>query len=212
MLGQLDSCASSARIPAWRSVAVRPRMAARNWRGADPATGQIVCLRLTGQLCADTAQALLDAVGARVRGADPATGQIVCLRLTGQLCADTAQALLDAVGARVRAAVTPPCAVVLDLSDTLAADDDEARAALESLRALLANGHTRLRLVLPEGEARAALCRNDAASAVGIDALHTSVRAAILAAHAALPGPALVTPALRAMLSQPPELLLPPPR
>jgi len=177
VLGPLDSGASSARIPAWRSVAVRPRMAARNWRGADPATGQIVCLRLTGQLCADTAQALL-----------------------------------DAVGARVRAAVTPPCAVVLDLSDTLAADDDEARAALESLRALLANGHTRLRLVLPEGEARAALCSNGAASAIGIDALHTSVRAAILAAHAALPGPALVTPALRAMLSQPPELLLPPPR
>jgi hypothetical protein len=98
---------------------------------------------------------------------------------------------------------------VLDLSDTLAADDG-ARAALESLRALLADGHTRLRLVLPEGEARAALCSNGAASAIGIDALHTSLRAAILAAHAALPGPALVTPALRAMLSQPPELLLPP--
>ena len=48
MLGPLDSCASSARIPAWRSAAVRPRMAARNWRGADPATGQIVCLRAQG--------------------------------------------------------------------------------------------------------------------------------------------------------------------
>jgi hypothetical protein len=34
----------------------------------------------------------------------------------------------------------------------------------------------------------------------------------VLAAHSALPGPALVTPALRAMLRQPPELLLPPPR
>jgi hypothetical protein len=98
---------------------------------------------------------------------------------------------------------------VLDLSDTLAADDG-ARAALLSLRALLADGHTCLRLVLPEGEARAALCSNGAASVIGIDALHTSVRAAILAAHAALPGPALVTPALRAMLSQPPELVLPP--
>ena len=173
MLGPLDSCASSARIPAWRSAVMRPRVAARRWREANPATGQIVCLRLTGQLCADTAQALL-----------------------------------DAVGARVRAAVPPPCAVVLDLSDTLAADDG-ARAALESLRAVLADGYTRLRLVLPEGEARAALCGNGAASAFGIDALHTSVRAAVLAAHAALPGPALVTPALRAMLSQPPELLLP---
>ena len=140
----------------------------------------------------------------------PATGPIVCLRLTGRLCGGTAQALFDAVGARVRAAVPPPDAVVLDLSETFAADDG-ARAALESLRARLANGHTRLRLVLPDGEARAALCGNGAASAVGIDALHTSVRAAILAAHAALPGPALVTPALRAMLSQPPELLLPPP-
>ena len=173
MLGPLDSRASSARIPAWRNAAVRPRVAARSWREADPDTGQIVCLRLTGQLCGDIAQALL-----------------------------------DAVGARVRAAVPPPCAVVLDLSDTLAADDG-ARAALESLRALLAAGHTRLRLVLPEGEAGAALCSNGA-SAIGIDALHTSLRAAILAAHAALPGPALVTPALRAMLSQPPELVLPP--
>ena len=67
MLGPLDSGAGSAPIPAWRSAVVRPRMAARSWREADPATGQIVCLRLTGQLCADTAQALLDAVGARVR-------------------------------------------------------------------------------------------------------------------------------------------------
>jgi hypothetical protein len=166
--------------PAWRSATVRPRMAARSWREADPATGQ-----------------------------DPATGHIVCLRLTGRLCGGTGQALLDAVGDRVLAAVPPPCAVVLDLSDTLAADDG-ARAALLSLRALLADDHTRLRLVLPEGEARAALCGNGAASVIGIDALHTSVRAAILAAHAALPGPALVTPALRAMLSQPPELVLPP--
>src|SRR5580693_2825631 len=71
MLGPLDSCASSARIPAWRSAAVRPRMAARSWREADPATGQIVCLRLTGQLCGGTAQALLDAVGARVCAAVP---------------------------------------------------------------------------------------------------------------------------------------------
>jgi MFS superfamily sulfate permease-like transporter len=175
VLGPLDSRARSARIRVRRNAAARPRTAARSWREADPATGQIVCLRLTGQLCGGTAQALLDAVGARVRAAAP-----------------------------------PPYAVVLDLSETSAADDG-ARAALESLRARLANGHTRLRLVLPEGEARVALCGNGAASAIGIDALHTSVRAAILAAHAALPGPALVTPALRAMLSQPPELLLPPP-
>ena len=71
MVDPLDSRARSARIPAWRSAAVRPRLAARSWREADPATGQIVCLRLTGQLCGGTAQALLDAVGGRVRAAVP---------------------------------------------------------------------------------------------------------------------------------------------
>jgi len=45
------------------------------------------------------------------------------------------------------------------------------------------------------------------ADSLGPDALHPSVRTAILAAHAALPGPALITPALRTLLSQPPESL-----
>ena len=172
MLGPLDSGASSARIPAWRSAIVRPRVAARSWREADPSTGQIVCLRLTGQLCADTAEAFLDAVSARVRAAMPAAYE-----------------------------------VVLDLTDTPAVDDG-ARAALLSLGDLLVKSHARLRLVLPEAEARAALCDGGTTGAIGADALHTSVRAAVLAAHAALPGPALVTPALRMLLGNPPEQLL----
>jgi anti-anti-sigma regulatory factor len=136
-----------------------------------------------------------------------AAERIVCLRLSGQLCADTADALVDAVDARLRAAMPPAHAVVLDLSATLAVDD-RARAALISLCDLLSASHARLRLVLPEAGARATLSKGGVANAIGLDALHTSVRAAILAAHASLPGPALVTPAMRALLVQPPELLL----
>jgi len=142
-----------------------------------------------------------------LREASLGSGQIVCLRLTGQLCAGHADDLLDAVGARVRAAMPPACAVVLDLSD-LAAVDDGARTALSSLGGLLSQSDAQLRLVLPEAEDRAALSGDGTSTPIGLDALHTTVRAAILAAHAALPGPALVTPAMRTLLSQRPELLL----
>jgi len=160
-----------ARFPAWRSAAARPVTAARSWHQTSPAAGPIVCLRLTGQLCAGTADALL-----------------------------------DTVGARVRATVPPACEVVLDLSGTPAIDDD-AREALRSLCGLLVNSHAHLRIVLPEAEARAALSSDHTANAIGPDALYPSVRAAILAAHAALPGAALITPALRTLLRQPPEPL-----
>jgi len=111
--------------------------------------------------------------------------------------------------ARSRPAAGPAAGqiVVLDLTDTPAVDDG-ARAALLSLGDLLVKSHTRLRLVLPDAEARAGLCDGGTASAIGADALHTSVRAAVLAAHAALPGPALVTPSLRMLLGNPPEQLL----
>jgi anti-anti-sigma regulatory factor len=163
---------SSRVFPASRSAAARPRMAARSERVTSLASGQIVCLRLTGQLCAETADALLDAVGTRVRAAMPPAGT-----------------------------------VVLDLSDTPSLDEG-ARAALLSLGDLLAQSQARLRLVMAEAEARTALSGDSAGNTIGPDALHTSVRAAMLAAQAALPGPALVTPALRTLLRQPPELLL----
>ncbi len=160
-----------ARFPAWRSAAARPGAAVRSWHQTSPAAGQIMCLRLTGELCAGTADALL-----------------------------------DAVDARVRAAVPPACEVVLDLSGTSAIDDD-CREALRSLCGLLVSSRARLRIVLPEAEARAALSNDASADSLGPDALHPSVRAAILAAHAALPGPAFITPAMRTLLRQPPEPL-----
>ena len=91
----------------------------------------------------------------------------MCLRLSGQLCAGTTGALLDAVVARIGAAMPPVAAVVLDLSDTPDVDDG-ARAALLSLCGLLAQSHTRLRLVLPEAETRAALGSDEAASTAGL--------------------------------------------
>ena len=169
---QTRALSGPVRFPAWQIAAAWPRMVARSRPAAGPAAGQIVCLRLTGQLCADTAEALLDAVSARVQAAMPAAYE-----------------------------------VVLDLTDTPAVDDD-ARAALLSLGDLLVKSHARLRLVLPDAEARAGLCDGATAGAIGADALHTSIRAAVLAAHAALPGPALVTPALRMLLGNPPEQLL----
>jgi anti-anti-sigma regulatory factor len=137
-------------------------------------------------------------------------GQVMCLRLSGQLCAGTTGALLDAVAARIGAAMPPVTAVVLDLSDTPAIDDD-ARAALLSLHGLLAQSQARLRLVLPEAATHAALASDDAASGAGLDTLYTSVRAALLAAYAALPGPALITPEMRTRLVHPPDLVLLPP-
>ena len=115
-------------------------------------------------------------------------------------------------GGRPRAGGAMPsaCTVVLDLSEAPAVDDG-ARAALRSLGDLLVKSHARLRLVVPEAEARAALSGDGAGNTIGPDALYPSIRAAVLAAHAALPGPALVTPAMRALLWQPPELLLLPP-
>ncbi len=131
-------------------------------------------------------------------------GGIVCLRLTCPLREDTAGALADAVNARL--GVAPAGTVVLDLSETPVIGD-RVRAALQSLDRRLGHEGVRLRLVVPEAEAHAALQAGNAGRAIRRDALHTSVRTAILATYAALPGPASVTPALRMLLTQPPELL-----
>jgi hypothetical protein len=96
---------------------------------------------------------------------------------------------------------------VLDLSATPVLHDGAA-AALDTLADLLhQHSHATLRLVLPGPQARAASCGESANTAMRTDTIHTSARAAMLAAYAALPGAALVTPALRELLAQPPESL-----
>jgi anti-anti-sigma regulatory factor len=131
-------------------------------------------------------------------------GGIICLRLSCELGADIAGALGDAVSARLAAATGPTDTVVLDLSAT-AAIDDQAGAAIQSLQRRLADLTIRLRLVASRSNVYAAL--QTEGTGIGPDALHTSVRTAVLAAHADRPGPASVTPALRVLLTQPPELL-----
>jgi STAS domain len=131
---------------------------------------------------------------------------VVCLRPSCQLSADTADALIDAVRTRLRAAAPPACAVVLDLSAASAVDGG-GRAALRELHNVLARTRVCLRLVVPEAEARASLDGDGTARAIGPGAIHATIRAAVLAEYAALPGPALVTPDLRGFLSRPPEPL-----
>jgi anti-anti-sigma regulatory factor len=129
-------------------------------------------------------------------------GSIICLRLSCELGADIAGALGDAVSTRLAAAGAPTDTVVLDLSAT-ATVDDQARAALQSLQRRLADLTIRLRLVAPRSTVHATL----QADGIGPDAVHTSLRTAVLAAHTDLPGPAAVTPTVRILLTQPPELL-----
>jgi anti-anti-sigma regulatory factor len=130
-------------------------------------------------------------------------GRIVCLRLSCELCGDAADgALTDTVIARLASASAPTGTVVLDLSAT-ATVDDRGRAALQSLQRRLAELTIRLRLVVPEPIAYATL--ESDGTGIERDSLHITVRTAVLAAHADLPGPAAVTPALRTLLAQPPE-------
>jgi hypothetical protein len=130
-------------------------------------------------------------------------GRIVCLRLSRELAGDAADgALTDTVIARLAFSAAPTGTVVLDLSAS-AAVDDRGRAALQSLQRRLAELTIRLRLVVPEPDAYATLKRDG--TGIEPDALHITVRTAVLAAHADLPGPAAVTPALRTLLAQPPE-------
>lgn len=137
-----------------------------------------------------------------VRAARRATdvqGGIICLRLDGALGADAVDGLGDTVIARLTAAGTRTETVVLDLS-TAAAVDDQGRTALQSLQRRLAE--LAIRLVAPEPNVYATL-RNDG-TGIGHDALHSSVRTAVLAAHADLPGPASATPTLGiAMVAMP---------
>jgi hypothetical protein len=102
-----------------------------------------------------------------------------------------------------------PCSVVLDLSATPVLHDGAA-AALDTLADLLQHSHATLRLVVPGAQARATFSGESATTAMGADTIHTSARSAMLAAYAALPGAALVTPAFRELLAQPPESLLVP--
>src|SRR5262249_51326141 len=138
----------------------------------------------------------------------PPPRRIVCLRLTCQLPSGTADDVVQAVIDRVHATGPPPCIVVLDLRHTRAIDDD-GRRALQTLHDVLAQGQSRLQLAHPAAEARATLTTGGPLGAISPEDVHGSLRQALLAAYASLPGPALVTSATRRFLTEPPEPLSP---
>jgi hypothetical protein len=117
--------------------------------------------------------------------------------------------LACAVVARVTRPGLPVDTVVLDLGDGAGMDpgasmDPEARRDLCSLQDTLLRMGTTLRLVITSSAARRALMAG-AAYRFSPEVLHPSLRAAVLAAYAELPGPGLVDARIRAALAVPAE-------
>ena len=127
--------------------------------------------------------------------------QILQLTPPGPVADGRGQAFIDAVCGRALAGQRPAAAVVLDLS-AAGALDSSWYAVLVALNDSLRPGGTRLRLAgvtarLLPGLQEAGVCQH-----IGADAIHPSVRSALLAIHAALPGPGLVTAPVRASLAR----------
>jgi hypothetical protein len=77
--------------------------------------------------------------------------------------------------------------------------------ALCSLRSALRSRGTGLRLVIASREARQELRESERAPSTDALPVHSCLREAVLATYAALPGPGLVTSAVRAALAAPAE-------
>ena len=67
---------------------------------------------------------------------------------------------------------------------------------------------TRLRVVVSSKQARELFRDTGLTHRLGARAIHQSLRAAVLAAYAELPGPGLVTPGIRDALARPAEPLV----
>lgn len=117
-------------------------------------------------------------------------GPLVFLELSGPLVAGTAPALADVVNHRV---FTPPptVAAVIDLCGVTELDA-AGRTALVELHRELEIADVELHLTATS-DVLDDLTEEDALAAV----LHPAARVAVLAAYAAVPGPAVVTPAVR---------------
>ena len=148
------------------------------------------------------------APGRRARRRMPVLG----LRLASTLQPGQAGLLTDTVLARVLGRGREVGTVVLDL--TAAGDiDADGCAALHGLHDRLRSIGTRLRVVAAAGKLRDRLGEAGLTHRIGPEAIHPSLRAAVLATYAALPGPGLVTADVRAALAMPAEALrlAPPP-
>ncbi len=137
--------------------------------------------------------------------------RIPVLRLGITPAPGQAEILAEAVLARVLAGSRAVGTVVLDLG-TDAAIDAATCAALHALDGRLRALGTRLRLAIGSEQVRDRLRDSGLTQPLGGAAIHPSLRAAVLAAYAGLPGPGLVTAEIRAALAAPAEPLGQPPR
>jgi MFS superfamily sulfate permease-like transporter len=135
--------------------------------------------------------------------ANTAAAEILCLGLSISLETGQIHRLADTICDRVRGSTRPVGTVVLDLRAGADIDAD-SRTALLSLHRRLASMGTRLRIATACRQLAARL-REDLPRHLGADAIHDSVRSAVLATYAALPGPGLVTAQVRAALDIPVE-------
>jgi MFS superfamily sulfate permease-like transporter len=136
--------------------------------------------------------------------AKTATAEILCLGLSISLETGPIHRLADTICDRVLGSARPVGTVILDLRAGADIDAD-SRAALLSLHRRLASMGTRLRIATACRQLAARLREDDLPRHLGADAIHDSVRSAVLATYAALPGPGLVTAHVRAALDIPVE-------
>lgn len=136
--------------------------------------------------------------------ANTATAEILCLGLSISLETGQIHRLADTICDRVHSSARPVGTVILDLRAGADIDAD-SRAALLFLHRRLASMGTRLRIATACRPLAARLREDDLRRHLGADAIHDSVRSAVLATYAALPGPGLVTAQVRAALDTPVE-------
>lgn len=118
------------------------------------------------------------------------------------------RAAVEAVLNRVQSSGLAADTVILDLSGTHRVDDDGCADLIWLHHRLLLLG-TRLLLAVSARPVRDRLREAGVTVILGAGAIHPSLRAAVLAAFSALPGPGLVTPQVRAALVTPAEQVLP---
>ena len=138
------------------------------------------------------------------RPGTPSPAHLPILALACTLEPEQATPVIGAVLTRVLAERRPLGTVILDLGTGTDLDDCGAEA-LQCLLDRLAGCGIRFRLASASAKVRAQLADAGLAGCLGRAGLQPSLRAAVLAVYAALPGPGLVTPEIRAALATPAE-------
>jgi MFS superfamily sulfate permease-like transporter len=167
---------------------------------------------------ATAASAAASATAATATRAEPRAGAtaqgttagILCLGLSVTLESGQADRLADAVLDRVVRPGRPVGTVILDVRAGTGLDS-QSRAILVGLQQMLASMGTRLRIVTSCRRLADRLREAGLAEHLGPGEIHDSVRSAVLATYASLPGPGVVTPQVRAALDIPVEMVDPEP-